>query len=191
MGRPVRSIALYPASGYDHDERVESPRLDEAERYSTPLLDPARDGGVSRVGPCRLRRLAFRRGFVSLFVLLGVRISPHGLCSPRSHGPITRCCFARSPSVVRELWNCPFQPMIRLFINGLAASAGGGLTYLHNVIPHLARRMDAETTVLLSPATRRQFGNFPHLSFVEISEDSSVFRRFLREQAELPNLIRR
>jgi len=81
--------------------------------------------------------------------------------------------------------------MIRLFINGLAASAGGGLTYLHNVIPHLARRMDAETTVLLSPATRRQFGNFPHLSFVEISEDSSVFRRFLREQAELPNLIRR
>ena len=30
--------------------------------------------------------------------------------------------------------------MIRLFINGLAASAGAGLTYLRNVIPHLARR---------------------------------------------------
>ena len=47
--------------------------------------------------------------------------------------------------------------MIRLFINGLAASAGGGLTYLRNVIPHLARRADVETTVLLNPAMRREF----------------------------------
>ena len=53
------------------------------------------------------------------------------------------------------------QPMIRLFINGLAASAGGGLTYLRNVIPHLARRADAETTVLLNPAIRGEFGSFP------------------------------
>jgi glycosyltransferase involved in cell wall biosynthesis len=81
--------------------------------------------------------------------------------------------------------------MIRLFINGLSASAGGGLTYLRNVIPHLARRVDAETTILLNPAIRREFGELPNVAFVETSETSAVFRRFLREQTTLPNLIRR
>jgi glycosyltransferase involved in cell wall biosynthesis len=80
--------------------------------------------------------------------------------------------------------------MIRLFINGLAASAGGGLTYLRNVIPHLARRVDAQTTVLLNPATGREFGELSNISFVETSESSGVFRRFVREQTTLPRLIR-
>ena len=81
--------------------------------------------------------------------------------------------------------------MIRLFINGLAASAGGGLTYLRNVIPHLARRVDTETTVLLSPVVRREFGDLPHVCFVETLESLGVFRRFIREQTALPKLIRR
>ena len=81
--------------------------------------------------------------------------------------------------------------MIRLFINGLAASAGGGLTYLRNVIPHLARRADAETTVLLNPAMRRVFGELPNISFAENSETFGAFRRFVREQTVLPRLIRR
>jgi glycosyltransferase involved in cell wall biosynthesis len=81
--------------------------------------------------------------------------------------------------------------MIRLFINGLAASAGGGLTYLRNVIPHLARRVDTETTVLLNPAIRREFGELPNISFVEAAETSGVFRRVVREQTTLPKLIRR
>ena len=81
--------------------------------------------------------------------------------------------------------------MIRLFINGLAASAGGGLTYLRNVIPHLARRVDTETTVLLNPAIRREFGELPNISFVETAETSGVFRRVVREQTTLPKLIRR
>jgi glycosyltransferase involved in cell wall biosynthesis len=81
--------------------------------------------------------------------------------------------------------------MIRLFINGLAASAGGGLTYLRNVIPHLARRADAETTVLLNPAMRREFGELPNISFAENSETFGAFRRFVREQTVLPKLIRR
>ncbi len=81
--------------------------------------------------------------------------------------------------------------MIRLFINGLAASAGGGLTYLRNVIPHLARRVDAETTVLLNRAIRREFGELPNISFVEISEKSGAFRRFVWEQTTLPKRIRR
>jgi len=81
--------------------------------------------------------------------------------------------------------------MIRLFINGLAASAGGGLTYLRNVIPHLARRADTETTVLLNPAIRREFGELPHIFFVESRERTGAFRRFVREQTTLPKLIRR
>ncbi len=81
--------------------------------------------------------------------------------------------------------------MIRLFINGLAATAGGGLTYLRNVIPHLARRADTETTVLLSPAMRVEFGELPNICFAETPESESVFRRFLREQTALPKLIRR
>lgn len=80
--------------------------------------------------------------------------------------------------------------MIRLFINGLAASAGGGLTYLRNVIPHLARRVDAETTVWLNPAMRTEFGSVPNISFVETSESPGVLRRFIAEQTALPKLIR-
>ncbi|MGB8013842.1 MAG: glycosyltransferase family 1 protein [Terriglobales bacterium] len=81
--------------------------------------------------------------------------------------------------------------MIKLLINGLAASAGGGLTYLRNVIPHLARRADAETTVLLNSAMRREFGELPNISFIETSESSGAFWRFVREQTTLPKLIRR
>jgi len=81
--------------------------------------------------------------------------------------------------------------MIRLFVNGLAASAGGGLTYLRNVIPHLARRVDTETAVLVNPAMRQEFGELPHVSFVEELESGSVPRRFIREQMRLPKLIRR
>jgi glycosyltransferase involved in cell wall biosynthesis len=81
--------------------------------------------------------------------------------------------------------------MIRLFINGLAASAGGGLTYLRNVIPHFARRVDVETTVLSSPAIRREFEELPNISFVEVLESYGAPRRFVYEQTTLPKLIRR
>lgn len=81
--------------------------------------------------------------------------------------------------------------MMRLFINGLAASAGGGLTYLRNVIPHLARRTDVEAAVLLNPALRGEFGELPNISFVETVASSGVFRRFVHEQTTLPSLLRR
>jgi len=81
--------------------------------------------------------------------------------------------------------------MIRLFINGLAASAGGGLTYLRNVIPQLARRVDVDTTVLLNPAIRAEFGELPNISLVGDRQSGGAARRFLREQAVLPRLIRR
>ncbi len=81
--------------------------------------------------------------------------------------------------------------MIRLFINGFAASAGGGLTYLRNVICHLARRVDAETTVLLNPEFRREFGELPNISLVEAPEAYGAPRRFFWEQTTLPKVIRR
>lgn len=80
--------------------------------------------------------------------------------------------------------------MIRLFINGLAASAGGGLTYLRNVIPHLARRVDTETTVLLNPALRAEFGDLPNVSLIADREPRGAVRRFVHEQSALPKLIR-
>jgi glycosyltransferase involved in cell wall biosynthesis len=81
--------------------------------------------------------------------------------------------------------------MIRLFINGLAASVGGGLTYLRNVIPHFARRGDVETTVLLHAAMRQEFGELPNISLVEAPEAYSAPRRFFWEQTMLPKMIRR
>jgi glycosyltransferase involved in cell wall biosynthesis len=81
--------------------------------------------------------------------------------------------------------------MIRLFVNGLAASAGGGLTYLRNVIPHLAQRDDAHTTILLSPVLQRELTGTANVTFVELPESENVLRRWLREQTALPGLIRR
>jgi glycosyltransferase involved in cell wall biosynthesis len=81
--------------------------------------------------------------------------------------------------------------MIRLFINGAAASAGGGLTYLRNVIPHLARRDDTETTVLLTSLLRGEFEALPNTSLIECSRTAGAIRRFIKEQTGLRNLIRR
>jgi len=81
--------------------------------------------------------------------------------------------------------------MIKLFINGLAASAGGGLTYLRNVIPQLAKQTDVETTVLVNPAICHEFDGFPNLSFVQIPKSRGAGVRFLSEQAALPKLILR
>src|SRR5260370_4416213 len=169
---------------------MESLRVDEPNRQPMPLLDPAGHGTVIRPGPRCLRGLAFCRGFISLRLFLGFRISTRGSCSWRCRGSSSRRCFPNFPSVHSRFWSRRSQPMIRLFINGLAASAGGGLTYLRNVIPHLARKVDAETTVLLNPVIRREFGETPNISFTETSERSRTFGRFVREHTTLPKLIR-
>jgi hypothetical protein len=41
--------------------------------------------------------------------------------------------------------------MMDIFINAFAASAGGGLTYVRNIIPWLGK-LDVRATVLLSSA---------------------------------------
>jgi len=80
--------------------------------------------------------------------------------------------------------------MIHLFLNGLAASAGGGLTYLRNVLPQLSARSDTHTTAALSPQLRDELQNLPSVSFLEVLMPRGSARRFWHEQAVLPRLIR-
>jgi glycosyltransferase involved in cell wall biosynthesis len=77
---------------------------------------------------------------------------------------------------------------MRLFLNGLAASAGGGLTYIRNVIPFLADTPGLQITVALSPGLHVELRNFHTVDFVEL--DIPPARRFWFEQSTLPSIIR-
>ncbi len=79
--------------------------------------------------------------------------------------------------------------MMHLFINSLAASAGGGLTYIRNLLPHLSAQPNLRVTVALSPVLREEFRGFSNVDFVE--PQVSQASRFWYEQSELPDLIRR
>lgn len=81
--------------------------------------------------------------------------------------------------------------MTSLFLNALAASAGGGLTYVRNVIPHLSARGDVCATVLVNSAFRHELGNWPNVELVEANTPGGVLGRFWFEQRKLPRLIRR
>ena len=76
---------------------------------------------------------------------------------------------------------------MHLFINSLAASAGGGLTYIRNVLPLLAQKTDVRVTMALGPTLRREFPVFPNVNFLEL--EISTVRRFWFEQSHLPQLI--
>ena len=78
---------------------------------------------------------------------------------------------------------------MHLFINSLAASAGGGLTYIRNVIPHLAGKADMRATVALSPGLRREFSGAGNVDFTELEIPTA--KRFWYEQTKLPEVIRR
>jgi glycosyltransferase involved in cell wall biosynthesis len=80
--------------------------------------------------------------------------------------------------------------MMRLFINGLAASAGGGLTYLRNVMPELADRPYVRATVLISPNLRAELSKYSTIDFISAQPPQSAGARFLWEQMRLPALIR-
>jgi glycosyltransferase involved in cell wall biosynthesis len=77
---------------------------------------------------------------------------------------------------------------MHLLINSLAASAGGGLTYIRNVMPQLASVPGLQVTVALGRGLRAELGNFPNANFVEL--DMSPLRRFWYEQSGLPHTIR-
>jgi glycosyltransferase involved in cell wall biosynthesis len=79
---------------------------------------------------------------------------------------------------------------MRLLIDALGASAGGGLTYLRNVLPHLA----AHPAVEISLLTGESAGAELPASNVEIltgTRGGGAFSRFLWEQVEIPKLVRK
>ena len=79
---------------------------------------------------------------------------------------------------------------MHLFLNCLAAHAGGGLTYLRNALPYLSARTGVRTTVAASTSLRRELGDLPNITWAELDRNHGAARRFSQEQAELPGLIR-
>jgi glycosyltransferase involved in cell wall biosynthesis len=80
---------------------------------------------------------------------------------------------------------------MHLFLNGLAASAGGGLTYLRNVLPHFSTREGVQVTAAVNPALRRELSGLPGVSLPEINFHAGTLGRFWQEQTVLPAEIRR
>jgi glycosyltransferase involved in cell wall biosynthesis len=81
--------------------------------------------------------------------------------------------------------------MIHLFINALAASAGGGLTYVRNVLPSLAVREDVRTTVLLAGNLRGEVKESARVTVLQEDSPAGAAGRFWYEQRHLPEMIRR
>jgi glycosyltransferase involved in cell wall biosynthesis len=78
--------------------------------------------------------------------------------------------------------------MIHVFVNFLAASAGGGPTYVRNLVPQFGARSDLRVTVALSRSLRLEIASATNIEFVEMEIPTS--RRFWYEQRMLPELIR-
>ena len=78
--------------------------------------------------------------------------------------------------------------MTHLFINSLAASAGGGLTYIRNVIPYLAANPQVQVTAAVGAGLREELRRFSNVDFLEL--DIPLARRFWYEQSILPERIR-
>jgi len=79
--------------------------------------------------------------------------------------------------------------MRHVFLNGVGASAGAGLTYLYNVIPRLSSRCGVQTTVALQPQLREQFNRFPNVKVLDADIPAGTMRRFWFEQKTLPRLV--
>jgi len=79
---------------------------------------------------------------------------------------------------------------MHLFLNCLAASAGGGLTYLRNIVPHLARRTDLKATVAVRSNLSFDMATGSNISTKAIDAPNNAAARFLFEQMRLPQIIR-
>ena len=79
---------------------------------------------------------------------------------------------------------------MHIFVNALAASAGGGLTYVRNVVPHLSGS-GVQATLLLSANLRQSLGEWKNIHYLVNEESGTVRQRFRYEQTVIPGLIRR
>jgi glycosyltransferase involved in cell wall biosynthesis len=80
---------------------------------------------------------------------------------------------------------------MRLLIDALGTSAGGGLTYLRNALPHLAARPAVEISLLASESAGAELPAAENVQVLTRVRESSAFSRFLWEQVEVPHLIRK
>jgi glycosyltransferase involved in cell wall biosynthesis len=81
--------------------------------------------------------------------------------------------------------------MMHLFLNGLGASSGAGLTYLYNVLPQLSALPAVRTTLAVQPELRPSFDGFSNVVLADADAPAGAARRFWFEQRELPGIIRR
>src|SRR5258708_11366187 len=81
--------------------------------------------------------------------------------------------------------------MIHLFINAIAATAGGGLTDVRNVVPRLAVRDDVHTTVLVGGTLGAEIMESPRVTLLRKNWPASSGSRVWPEQCSLPGLIQR
>jgi len=80
--------------------------------------------------------------------------------------------------------------MIHLFVNALAASAGGGLTYIRNVVPHLESRNDVRKTLLVNFEMRHEFASLTKSEVIDAPVGAGTASRFLFEQRALKDVVR-
>jgi glycosyltransferase involved in cell wall biosynthesis len=76
---------------------------------------------------------------------------------------------------------------MHLFINWLAASAGGGLTYVRNVLPLIAQSPDVQVTVATGRDLCEECPAFPNVTYIEF--ETSAFQRFWFEQSRLGSVV--
>jgi glycosyltransferase involved in cell wall biosynthesis len=83
--------------------------------------------------------------------------------------------------------------MLHLFINAASASAGGGLTYVRNVLPCLAVRADTRVTAVVDPSLQAEVPQSANISVSVLNAESTggVVRRLWYEQSNLPGIVRR
>jgi glycosyltransferase involved in cell wall biosynthesis len=79
---------------------------------------------------------------------------------------------------------------MHIFLNGLGASAGAGLTYLYNVVPHLSSHAAVRTTLAVQPHLMSEFANYPNITCITMPNVFRTARRFWFEQHSLPILIK-
>src|SRR5256885_7178269 len=99
-------------------------------------------------------------------------------------------CGTRSSNSVEWHHGTGPRPVIRLFVNGLGASAGAGITYLLNVLPHLSANLSVHTILAVQPQLRAEFDRIPNLTLSEAHPPQSTAMRFWFEQYRLPQLVR-
>jgi len=77
---------------------------------------------------------------------------------------------------------------MRLFINSLSASAGGGLTYVRNVFPCLAETENLEVVAAIPPSLAPELSQFRGIKLLPV--EMSAARRFWFEQTQLRRWLR-